>query len=78
MAGTGPGSAGRSRREEGHEVWKVKNKGKPSEGWWGLVSVSRWNSGWSSSTASMFPTLMARMTARELMLFAVWELKDKI
>lgn len=40
MAGTGPGSAGRSRREEGHEVWKVKDKAKPSEGWWGLVLVS--------------------------------------
>lgn len=78
MAGTGPGSAGRSRRDEGHELWKVKDKVKPSEGWRGLVSVSRWNSGWSSSTASMLSTLMAWITAKEPMLFAVWELKDKI
>ena len=32
MAGTGSRSAGRSRREEGHEVWKMKDKVKPSEG----------------------------------------------
>lgn len=34
--------------------------------------VSRWNSWWSSLIASMLSTLMAWVTAKELMLFALY------